>query len=1644
MSSDTSEGSSTTSSRPRQRRRYASPSSSTASSSSGNASQHSSRLSTASNVSDLPLNSSHNVPAASLANLRRGGRALVPAPAPPSLDSPSLAPSQSDVASVQADEAPNGDPAPPFPNAGVDGEGLGGMDQQDFDLADPLPAPGLAQRDASDDGEDSDISNSEEEDVDDDEAEPWEEYSWAAEYGQRRFHHLSVLDDVTTCDCPTDGACIHTNVYDLVPSVFTNAAALSNPDPVPTALPFSLALPYLASFSVLQNIGALDSGKRCVVHLDHRLRFLCASGCRSGCNHAARARTAAIEHDILASEGEDGLGELGARLREELQQGGRRGPPKRLSMPAVSHACRGPPAFVRLDTAFDQALPFRPSPPLSTLPPLLSLDDHAVCRCGSGARPAVCVPSCPLSSSVYKELSPGAFRVLYRSSPSSTHLSSFVPTLSVPHDAPPALEEHLILPVRLSEGSTTADTFAMVDSGSQGNLLDEQYARALRLPLIRREVPIAVKSFDGHTDASSALSFYTSPVRLQVGSHIETVEFNVSRVAHYPIILGIPWLRAHDVSLHMQENRVSFRSPFCEAHCLPVPPSTAALHTHPSSVAAVKLPAESPGPAASSAARPCPECPILTEPSPICPATPRPSTPAVHIISAAAARLALRQGTQGFTMTTTEVVPRLRSAAAALRRSPADPTTDDLATLRRQVPGKYHEWLDVFSKASADSLPEHRPYDLKIDIEDGKTIPAYKIYPLSAAEMEVLADYIENNLRSGFIRPSQSSVGFPILFIKKKDGSLRLCVDYRNLNSVTRKNRKNKYPLPLISDTLDQLAGAKYFTKLDLRNGYHQLRIAEGHEWKTAFRSRYGSFEYQVMPFGLTNAPAAFQHLINDTFRPFIDVFVVVYLDDILIYSDTREQHEGHVRQVLDKMREARLFAKAEKCSFDESSTEYLGFIVDRDGVRMDPQKLASVSSWPVPTTLREVQSFLGFANFYRRFIKDYSRIAHPLTRLIRKQVSFEMDPPAVDAFHALKKAFDPDILLRHFDPTLPIELETDASDYALGSVLSQRHADGRLYPVAFRSRKFDAAELNYEVHDKELLAIIDACRAFRPYLEYAHVPTTVYSDHANLQYFFSSRVLNRRKTDALSRRTDYAEGSKASESKPVVFFPRPSLAVNTVKKAPVTLLTIAPTSLARALADPFPELADLTAVAQDQDDDIRQILQDRRLDENTDDHDSRWTLDDSGLLRWDGRVHLPDIDDLRLLALRKAHDLPSAGHLGVEKTLERLRRSSYFPGDRKLVERYVGSCDTCFRNKSRRSAPHGLLQPLPPPSRPWSSMALDFIVKLPTSQEGNDSILVIVDRFTKFAHFIPCTEAGTDAPCFAQLFFDNILPLHGLPEDIVSDRGAVFDSAFWQTLTRLTRQKLSMSTAYHPQSDGITERLNQTLEQYLRMFVNYQQDDWQSLLPLAAFVYNDTVHSATKTTPFIASYGFHPRFDVSFDPSEQPTDADASAFASRLATLHQVLQHELGLAAQRMKAQADQLRRPAPSFDIGQIEAKVGPSAYRPTLPPEVRLHPVFHVSLLHPHRDNPFPDRLPTPPPLTIIDGQPEMEVQEVLDSQTYYGKLRYLVRWKGLTPRDDSWEPAENLENATDLVRIFHEKYPNKPTKPAERRSARGGIH
>lgn len=342
--------------------------------------------------------------------------------------------------------------------------------------------------------------------------------------------------------------------------------------------------------------------------------------------------------------------------------------------------------------------------------------------------------------------------------------------------------------------------------------------------------------------------------------------------------------------------------------------------------------------------------------------------------------------------------------------------------------------------------------DLEVNLQDDvKTYPYKQCYPLSATEDKVLREYIEENLGPGFLAESRSPMGAPILFVKKKDGTLRLCVDYRGLNNIT---KREPYPLPVISNVLRQLSGAKIMSKIDLRGAYNVIRVKAGDEWKTAFNCKYGHFEYRVMPFGLKNAPAAFQRFMNEIFREYRDHFVVVYLNDILIYSSDPSQHDEHVRLDLSKLREHGLASKLDKCAFDVEEVEVLGYVVSSCGVSMDPVKAAAIRDWKVPVSTRAVQAFLGFVNFYREFIVDYAKLARPLHDCTRKNVLFAWTPECTASFHPIKDAVASAPILVHFLPEQPCVLETDASDFAIGLVLSQPQANGVLHPVAFHSRK--------------------------------------------------------------------------------------------------------------------------------------------------------------------------------------------------------------------------------------------------------------------------------------------------------------------------------------------------------------------------------------------------------------------------------------------------------------------------------------------------------------------------------------------------------------------------------------------------------------
>lgn len=1024
--------------------------------------------------------------------------------------------------------------------------------------------------------------------------------------------------------------------------------------------------------------------------------------------------------------------------------------------------------------------------------------------------------------------------------------------------------------------------------------------------------------------------------------------------------------------------------------------------------------------------------------------------PSVALIGSAAFALLRDRGEQVFCAT----YGQLEDAERDLRRG------DDEIKLEEHVPEAYRDFADVFSDVEADALPPHREHDHSIDIEPGKTPPCEPIYSLSLTELAEAKRYIDENLRKGFIRPSTSSAGAPILFAKKKDGSLRLCVDYRGLNRITRKNR---YPLPLVGDLLDRLKDARVFSKIDLRSGYYNVRMKEGDEWKTAFRTRHGSFEYLVMPFGLTNAPSSFQNFMNDLFNDMTDEFVVIYLDDILVFSKDPAQHEEHVRRVLQRLRDSNLHAKPEKCEFHTTSVEYLGFLVTPEGVKMDETKSRAVDEWPRPRTVKEVQRFLGFCNFYRRFIDHYSSIASPLHNLtrIKQKGRIPWTDESERAFAALKRAFMQAPVLHHYQPDRPIVVETDCSDYALGGILSQ--VDERtndIVPVAFYSRKLQPAEVNYDIYDKELLGIVDSFKEWRHYLEGARHRIQIFTDHRNLQHFREKRVLNRRQVrwsqflEEFDFNINYRPGRLGEKPDALTrhagVYPYSRDEVSERKGKGVEELMFKHGQLLAALVLDFAVLTSLIKQGMLHDTDAQRRVAELQPD------DPRSQMDESGQLLVDGRVFVPDFENLRLRITQAFHDHHLAGHPGVRRTLSRIRERYWWPQMTPYVKQFVRSCDVCARTKAVRHKPYGPMRFLPVPERPWTSISMDFIEGLPLSR-GHDAILVVVDRLSKMALFIP-TFKDLDTPDLVRLFLDRVFSKHGAPHDIVSDRGRHFVSKLWSGICAALRIKSNLSTAYHPETDGQTERVNQILEQYVRVYTNYQQDDWVDLLPLAEYTYNSSPHEATGVTPFFANKGYHPQLTADVDTLLPGT---AKAIASNLDETHAFLREALSRTRDRYTRSTEDRRVPSPSFAVGtkvwldardiatkrpmkkldnrrlgpfEVIAIVSPNARRLKLPHALRfIHNVFNVRSLEPYTDNPFDGRVQVPPPPIEVDGSDEYEVEEILDSK--FDKRRragedliYTVKWVGHS--DPTFEPEAHLENAQSLVQDFHARYPALP--------------
>ncbi|KAK1602128.1 hypothetical protein QYE76_017171 [Lolium multiflorum] len=779
-------------------------------------------------------------------------------------------------------------------------------------------------------------------------------------------------------------------------------------------------------------------------------------------------------------------------------------------------------------------------------------------------------------------------------------------------------------------------------------------------------------------------------------------------------------------------------------------------------------------------------------------------------------------------------LPRGDGPFKVLKRINDNAYVIDIPTSKYLVSNTFNEFQDVFPDELPHGLPPLRGIEHRIDLIPGAPLPNRAAYRTNPEDTKEIQRQIQDLLAKGYVRESLSPCAVPVILVPKPDETQRMCMDCRPINAITVRYR---HPIPRLDDMLDELSGATIFSKIDLRSGYHQIRMAIGDEWKTAFKTKLGLYEWLVMPFGLSNAPSTFMRLMNHILRPLIGKSVVVYFDDILIYSKNLEDHVQHVREVLCILRHEKLFANLPKCHFAQNKLVFLGFVVSANGIEVDSSKVEAIHNWPTPTNVGQVRSFHGLAGFYRRFVKDFSTIACPLNELTKKNVPFVWGKAQQKAFDELKKRLTEAPLLALPDFSKTFEIECDASGLGIGGVLMQ---NGK--PVAYYSEKLDGARLNYPIYDKELYALVRVLEVWQHYLWPKEF--VIHSDHESLKYLKSQHNLNKR----------HAKWVEFIESFPYVIKYKKGKE-NVVADALSRKITLLLTRLEFHILG-LEEIKELYP----SDVFFGPIFEKCSIDRGFDD----FYLHDGYLFKAN-KVCIPE-SSLRKLLLQESHGGGLMGHFGRDKTLSMLSTHYYWPRMKRDVERLCNRCTTCLQAKST-SNPHGL----------------------PRTKHGHDSIFVVVDRFSKMAHFIPCHKSD-DASHIASLFFREVVRLHGIPASIVSDRDVKFMSYLWKSLMAKFGVKLLFSSSSHPQTDGQTEVVNRSLSTLLRTLVKKNLKSWEDCLPHAEFAYNRAKHSTTLRSPFMVVYGFEPptALDILPLPLHQRTNMDFDERTTAMKKLHE------------------------------------------------------------------------------------------------------------------------------------------------------------
>ena len=760
----------------------------------------------------------------------------------------------------------------------------------------------------------------------------------------------------------------------------------------------------------------------------------------------------------------------------------------------------------------------------------------------------------------------------------------------------------------------------------------------------------------------------------------------------------------------------------------------------------------------------------------------------------------------------------------------------------RQICSEYN---DVFKlpgdKLSSTSAIEHHIPTPSISKERPITLRNYRLPEQHREEVE---RQVEQMLKDEVITPSQSPWNFPILVVPKKlDASgkrkWRICVDFRKLNDVT---VGDSFPLPNIQDILDRLGRARYFSALDCASGYYQVPIATDDRSKTAFSTPTGHYEYLRMPFGLKSAPSTFQRLMNRVLMGQLQNHCFVYLDDVILFGETLQEHNERLREILERLRKHNLKIEPDKCEFLKTELQYLGHVVTTQGVKPDPLKVEAITKFPHPKSPTDVKSFLGLVGYYRKFIPKFSGIAKPLNELLKKDVPFHWSENQEKAFNELKEILISEPLLQYPDFTKSFVLTTDASGFAVGAILSQGPINHDK-PIAYASRTLNSAEQNYSVIEKELTAIVWACKHFRPYL--LGRPFIIVTDHKPLVWMFnikepSSRLLRwRLLLEEFEFNIEHKAGKRNTNA-------------DALSRNPVVLTT-------------------LIASKEKQ-----------------------------------SRI------------IKEMHEFPLGGHLGINRTYDRLKLYVTWPGMYQDVERFIKCCKICQENKIQGPYNKAPLQETDTQNEVWDKIYLDIVGPYPISEDGHKYVLTCQDNLSKYIIGIPMFNQTAEE--VALHFLNSIILVYGIPQQIVTDQGTQFLSELFQRLCKLLRITKLNTTAYHPESNGALERTHRALTEYLRCFCAGDKSDWNKWIPFACFTYNTTPHSMTKYTPYELMYGKKPNLPGLLQQKITPTynyDDMVHDIKRKLQECRE--KARLNLIETKQKRVKDTGDRKMPSYKVGE-----------------------------------------------------------------------------------------------------------------------------